>query len=225
MRGANLVGAMIDYSRLVNVDMTGALTDKPSGKTIDQLPMPFDQMLALHAVWIDTIGAKGQRLDIGGHDMRGAPSMKGANLTMLLADRSVWYAQDLSNAHMQAAHLTYSDLRNCNLESADLRGGNFLKANLTGSKLRHVRLEPLLLNDKRFLKSNFASANLRYTDFTGANLDGVNFTDADLSFADFTGAKIDKSIFDNAVMEEVKIDYERMPSEFTIIKKTEIEKY
>jgi uncharacterized protein YjbI with pentapeptide repeats len=218
LRGANLSGAMLDYSSLVNVDMTGALTDKPAGKALDALPLPLDQMLALHAVWLDTVGIKGQRLDLGGYDMRDAPPFHKINLTMLLADHSVWYAHDLSGANMQASHFAHSDLRSCHFESADLRGSNFYKANLVGSKFKHTRLDPLLLNDKRFLKTSFAGANLRYTDFTNAVLSDINFTGADLSFADFSNAQISNCTFHDVTMEETKISPDVMTSKLTIIK-------
>jgi uncharacterized protein YjbI with pentapeptide repeats len=221
MRGANLVGTLMDYSNLVNVDMTGTLTDKPAGKTLDQLPMPLDQMLVQHALWLETIGAEGQRLDIGGFDMRGTSAMNKANLAMLLADHSVWYGQDLAGINMQAAHFTFADLRSCVFDNADLRGSNFSKANLVGSKMRNVRLEPLLLNDKRLLKTSFAGANLRYTDFTGAVLRDVNFDGADLSFADFTGAEIKESAFHDVVMEETKIDSKNVSRNYIIIKERE----
>src|ERR1700722_8687634 len=42
MRGANLAGVMVDFSKCVNVDTTGALTDKPAGKVLEELPMPME---------------------------------------------------------------------------------------------------------------------------------------------------------------------------------------
>jgi uncharacterized protein YjbI with pentapeptide repeats len=206
MRGANLAGAMMDFSNLVNVDMTGALTDQPAGKTLAELPMPLDQMIAFHKTWLTSEGREGQRLDLSGFDLRGAPPIfSQANLTMFQAEKTVWYAQDLTRAVMPAARFGQSDLRSCLLNDADLRGADFVKANLAGAKLRRARFDPLTLEkSNRHLKTDFTGANLRYTDFTGANLRGINFTEADLSYADFTDTDLEEARFDKAILEETK---------------------
>jgi uncharacterized protein YjbI with pentapeptide repeats len=97
-------------------------------------------------------------------------------------------------------------MRNCNFESADLRGSHFSKANLTGSKFYKALFEPLVLEDKRVLRTNFSGASLRYTDFTSANLRDADFSGADLSFADFTGADIHGANFANTIQTETKAD-------------------
>ncbi len=219
MRGANLMGAMMDFSILVNVDLTGALTDKPAGKSLDELPMPIDDLLALHQLWLDSEGNKGQRLDLSGYDLRGLKSLKNADLAMFYAEHSVWYGQDLSAMKMQASRFKNSDVRNCNFDSADLRGSNFSKSNMVGSKFCNARFEPLQLYRKRMMNTNFSGANLRYTDFKFANLRDANFSNADLSFADFTGADLHRANFANAITEEMKCDLSALHSPPILIKK------
>lgn len=43
LRGANLTGAMMDFSNLENVDLSGALTDKPMGQTVDMQDVPLEE--------------------------------------------------------------------------------------------------------------------------------------------------------------------------------------
>ena len=67
--------------------MTGALTDKPAGKTLNQLPMPLDKLVALHKEWLDSEGEKGTRLDLSGYDLRKAKPFGKADLTMFIAEQ------------------------------------------------------------------------------------------------------------------------------------------
>lgn len=205
LRGANLTGTMMDFSNLENVDMSGALTDKPTGHTIDTHPVPLEERIKMHQQWLKTQGGDGQKLDLSDHDLRNAPALVGANLTMLVAERAVWYGRDLTNINLQASMLRSSDFRHCNFASADLRGSNFSKCSMVGAKFVKARLEPLYFEGNRSLRANFAGANLRYSDFTNAVLRDVDFTGADLSFANFLGADTTGAIFDKAVMHDTKI--------------------
>ncbi len=210
LRGANLSGVMMDFGNLVNVDMTGALTDKPAGKTLNQLPVPLEELLRLHAEWLRSKSVGGKKLDLSGFDIRGIPSLARADLTMIVAEKSVWYGLDMTRINMQAAQFKGSDMRSCNFEMADLRGSDFSKANLVGTKFVKARLEPLLFDEKRLLKTSFSRANLRYANFTEAVLNDADFSDADLSFADFTGADLRGARLDNTIREETKIDLDKV---------------
>jgi len=205
LRGANLTGTLIDFSNLKNVDMTGALTDRPSGLTPDKLPMSLEELIRLHQLWLKTKGAEGQKLDLSNHDMRNAPPLVGANLTMLTAENSIWYGLDLSQINLQASHLNESDFRNCNFAGADLRGSVFQKCNMVGARFVRARLEPLQLDNKRNLRTVFAGANLRYADFTQAMLREVDFTGADLSFANFVDADTHGADFSYAKLHQARI--------------------
>lgn len=206
MKGANLTGTMMDFSNLDNVDLSGALTDQPAGHSIEDLEVPMDEMIAYHQIWLKSSGDDGKRMDLSDHDMRGSPSLKGANLTMLAAERTVWYGHDLSSMNLQAATMRQSDFRNCSFLGSDLRGTNFNKCVMTGAKFIKARMEPLLFEGDRKLKTSFANANLRYADFSYTNLKDSNFSEADLSFADFTGADISGANFTGAVMNDTKIN-------------------
>lgn len=205
MRGANLAGVMMDYSNLDNVDLAGALTDRPAGQSAEDLKIPFDEMVALHQAWLETSGDDGVRMDLTDHDVRGLPPFKGLNLTMLAAERSVWYGQDLANTSLQAATLRQSDFRNCVFLGSDLRGTNFSKCVMTGAKFTKARLEPLHFEGGRKLQTSFSGANLRYADFSYTNLKDADFSDADLSSANFTGAILTGTNFEGAKMNDTRI--------------------
>ncbi len=206
LRGANLAGTMMDFSNLENVDMEGALTDKAVGHTLDKLPLTLEELIAQHQLWLKTQGAEGKKLDLSDHDLRGGPSLVGANLTMLIAERSIWYGRDLSQINLQAAFVRNGDFRHCNFMNADLRGTNFAKCMMVGAKFHKAHLEPLYFEGKRSLKTSFAGANLRYTDFSGANLKDVDFTGADLTSANFIGADLTNAILTNANMTDAKME-------------------
>ncbi len=206
LRGANLTGTLIDFSTLVNVDMTGALTDQPMGPTTDKLPMSLEETIKQHQLWLKTKGAEGAKLDLSGHDMRNASSLVAANLTMLTAQKSVWYGLDLSQINLQASNLSESDFRSCAFTAADLRGSIFQKCNMVGAKFIRARCEPLYIDNKRKLNASFAGANLRYADFTQANLRETDFSGADLSFANFTDANITGADFAYAKLHQARIN-------------------
>lgn len=205
LRGANLTGTMMDFSNLVDVDMSGALTDKAAGHTLDKLPLSLEEMINQHQLWLKTQGGEGIKLDLSDHDLRNAPSLIGANLTMLVAERTIWYGRDLSQINLQAANVRNGDFRHCNFTNADLRGTNFGKGTLVGAKFYKARLEPLFFEGGRSLKTSFAGANLRYSDFTNAVLRDVDFTGADLTAANFIGSDTTGANFSKAIMQDTKI--------------------
>ena len=205
LRGANLTGVLMDFSNLDNVDLSGALTDQPTGHTLSERDLPLDKLIALHQLWLKTKGDDGEKLDLTDYDLRNAPSMAGANLTMLVAERAVWYGLDLCQINLQAATLRSSDFRQSNLSSSDLRGSNFNKCNMVSAKFVKARLEPLFFDGNRLLKTSFAEANLRYSDFTNAVLRDADFSGADLSFANFTGADTTGADFSRAIMKDTII--------------------
>ena len=212
LRGAVLAGAMMDFSNLENVDMTGALTDQPMGKTLHDLPLTFEEMVKLHQLWLRTKGVEGKRLDLNGFDMRKAASLARSDLTMITAEKSVWFEQDFSQSNLQFAQFKDADMRDCNFTGTDMRGSNFTGARLVGAKLTGARLEPLLIESKGALRTCFVGAILRYTIFTGANLRDVDFSNADLSYADFTGADTTDTNFTGATLEKAKIDSKAAPA-------------
>jgi uncharacterized protein YjbI with pentapeptide repeats len=141
LKGAILVGTRFEFATLDGSDMTGALTDALSGKSIADLPDTIEIILAAHARWGETSGREGRPADFSGFDLRSLKGLPHATLTALIAPDAVFYGLDLTGARLQGAQLEGADLRGCKLTGADLRGANLRGAKLA-TDLRDVNLGP-----------------------------------------------------------------------------------
>ncbi len=187
MRDAVLIGAKTHGWTKGDADMTGALTDAPSGKSISDLP--YEDMLRDHARWCETGGAEGKPSVFDRADLRNLKSIRGYNLTALSARSAVFYALDMEGVQLQGAHLEGADLRGCNLRRADLRGARLTGAKLSGADLRDAHLGPLLIAADRLLACDLTGAQLKGTDFARADLRQALLVGADLTRANFSGAQ------------------------------------
>ena len=151
LRDAVLIGAKTDSWRTSQTDLTGALTDKPSGTDIATLP--YGEMLHAHALWVGTFGKSGKPSIFDNADLRALGSIKGLNLAALSAKGAVFYGLDMRGIQLQGAHLEEADLRNCNLAGADLRGVRMFRAKLDGANLEGAKLGALKIDAGRFLPS------------------------------------------------------------------------
>ena len=196
LRNTVLVGAKTQSWNVSDTNMEGALTDKPSGTSVSD--MPYEQMIADHARWCETGGAEGKPSSFDKADLRNLKSVRGFNLTALSAKAAVFYGLDMEGVQLQGAQLEGADLRACNLRHADLRGARLRGAKLSGSDLRDAQLGPLLIGRDRLLPSDLtgviltnadlARADLRQACLSGADLSRANFTNALLKEIDITGA-------------------------------------
>jgi uncharacterized protein YjbI with pentapeptide repeats len=181
-----LVGTKTVSWNVTNADMKGALTDRPAG--LDVASLPYDDMLAAHAVWCETAGAEGSPSSFDGADLRALKSIRGLNLTALSARGAVFYGLDMEGVQLQGARLEDADLRSCNLRGADLRGARLVNARLSGADLREAQLGPLLIGADRFLPADLSGAVLKGTDLSGADLRRAIFVGADLERVNLAGA-------------------------------------
>jgi len=183
-----LVGVKTMSWNVNDTNMEGALTDKPSGTNVSD--MPYEQMIADHARWIETGGAEGKPSVFDKADLRNLRSIRGYNLTALSAKAAVFYGLDMEGVQMQGAQLEGADLRACNLRRADLRGARLKGAKLTGSDLRDAQLGPLLIAADRVLPVDLTGAILANADFARADLRQAKMAGSDVSRANFTGAQL-----------------------------------
>ena len=183
-----LIGATIYLCNTTNARMEGALTDMPSG--VDVADLPYAQMMADHAQWCETSGARGRPSVFDGADLRALKSVKGYNLTALSAKGAVLYGLDMEGAQLQGAHLEGADLRACNLRRADLRGARLMGAKLSGSDLREALLGPLMISADRVLPSDLTRVIAKGCDFTDADLRHAVMVLSDVSRSNFTGANL-----------------------------------
>lgn len=188
LRDCVLVGAKTFAWNVSEANMSGALTDKPAGP--DVLDLPYEKMIHEHARWCETGGQEGSPSVFDGADLRNLKTISGFNLTALSAKGATFYGLDMQGIQLQGAHLEGADLRNCNLRRADLRGARLQGAKLSGSDLRDAQMGPLLIAPERNLPCDMTRALLKNADLARADLRQAILVDADLSRANFTGAVI-----------------------------------
>jgi len=188
LRDTVLVGTTIYGCNTTNARMDGALTDKPSGPSITDLP--YAEMIKAHALWCETGGVEGTPSVFNGADLRALKSIKSFNLTALSAKGAVFYGLNMEGVQLQGAHLEGADLRACNLKRADLRGARLMGAKLSGSDLREALLGPLLIGANRLLPCDMTRVVAKGADFSNADMRQATMVFGDLSRSNFTGANL-----------------------------------
>jgi uncharacterized protein YjbI with pentapeptide repeats len=188
LRETVLVGANIRSCNTTDMKMDGALTDKPSGANVVNLP--YADMIKAHALWCESGGADGKPSVFNGADLRALKSIKAFNLTALSAKGAIFYGLDMQGVQLQGAHLEGADLRACDLRRADLRGARLMGAKLSGADLREAVLGPLIIGADRILPCDMTRAVAKNTDFSNADLRHAILVFADISRSNFTGANL-----------------------------------
>lgn len=105
---------------------------------------------------------------------------------------------DLSNAILSGADLSYANLFNANLSGANLIRADLFNANLSGADLSYADLFNAILSGANLSNAklgciNFQYANLTHANLTCADLTGTDLTSAELSHAILIGADLDFS--------------------------------
>ena len=88
------------------------------------------EVLALHKIWLETEGKKGQQADLSDADSRGAV-LCAANFRWAVLAREGFSEADLRNAEFRAAIL-----RECIIAGTDMRGADVRGADLDRAKVR-----------------------------------------------------------------------------------------
>jgi uncharacterized protein YjbI with pentapeptide repeats len=197
-RGAVTTGANFNFANLAGADLAGVLSDQPGGRLLAELEEGLDDLLRLHLQFVGSNGATGRPLDLSGFDLRHAPSLAGACLTMVTARKAIFYGLDLGRVAIQAAKCDSADFRNCRLDAADMRGIQLAGARLNNASLREVDLRSLRIDAERQMHTDLNGAILRHADLTNTDLRGVSMISADLSFANLAGAKLNDADLTNA---------------------------
>ena len=104
----------------------------------------------------------------------------------------------------------YIDLRDANLDGADLsgaalKGSDLSRANLERSDLSHANLDGADLSDANLERSNLFRANLKGSDLSCANLEGAYLFHANLDGADLSGAALEGSNLSDANLERANL--------------------
>ncbi|WP_269716519.1 pentapeptide repeat-containing protein [Caulobacter sp. NIBR2454] len=188
LRDAIMVGAKTFAWNATDANLTGVLTDPKEVKADHSSPYP--QMVRDHARWCETGGAEGKPSLFDKADLRSLGSIRGFNLTALVAKGAIFYGLDMEGVQLQGAQLQGADLRSCNLRRADLRGAKLTGAKLSEADLRDAQLGPLLIGKDRVLPSDLSEAVLKSADLARADLRQAILRGADVSRANFTNAMV-----------------------------------
>ena len=93
--------------------------------------------------------------------------------------------------------LSESDLRETQLQKANLSNTNLNKAKLQFSNLTGANLQAASLKKSKFQEANLQSANLRNVDLSGAGMLEANLQYADLGNANLEGAQFNEDALFN----------------------------
>jgi uncharacterized protein YjbI with pentapeptide repeats len=198
LEGAVLTGACLEMIVTQDTNMKGVLTDAVSGRGLDELERPVQDLLADHVKYVATTGTEGCVADFTAVDMRSLGSLADLDLTGLQAKGANLYGLNMDRVRLQGANLEGADLRCVRLGGADLRGINLRLAKLGGADLRDAKLGPLLLGADRRLPSRLAGAALDYADLRGSDLRYADLTGADLTNARTSGARMEGTVLNEA---------------------------
>ena len=208
LSGADLVGAIFDNMDLTKVNLDVAYL----AKRVEDLDISLQEIVLLHARWVDSNGSDGARAvfsktDLTGKDLSGvnlaASDMSFAILQKVNFSRSELLMADLSFADLRGAEMARSDLRGIKLTRANLVGANMVGALLgevvistkaQGGKVRanldHAILRDAKLNGADLRNADLEATDLRNADLRDADLRGASLLDADLTGADLRGAQL-----------------------------------
>ena len=95
---------------------------------------PLAAILALHQIWLESDGQRGQRADLSGANLRGKV-LVGINFRQAALEKADFTDADLRNA----------DLREASLRGAILAGANLVGADATGADLRGAKIKRTML--------------------------------------------------------------------------------
>ena len=115
-------------------------------------------------------------------------------------DNTTLQEADLREANLQGADLREADLREANLQGADLREADLREANLQGADLRGANLQGADLREANLQGANLRGADLRGADLREADLREANLRGANLQGADLREANLQEANLRGAIM-------------------------
>ncbi len=99
----------------------------------------------------------------------------------------------------------YPNLREANLQDADLRGVNLSGADLTYAFFNDANLSRANLANAKLIETNFVRANLRHANLTDLVVNGANFRDAKLHHAILTDSNLGAAFFVNSDLSKANL--------------------
>lgn len=144
---------------------------------------------------IDGSGADFAGLDFRYTVFRQA-DLTGSDMRFCIAMGTRFEACNLREADVRASCLYDADLRNCDLQGADLSEIHANQNTWDAEQCRYYGIEGI----------NFTGANVAGASFAYAELAGAYFIDAIVDDADFTGANLDGALFSKEAAERLVLD-------------------
>jgi uncharacterized protein YjbI with pentapeptide repeats len=159
----------------------------------------LDNVIALHARWLETGGQQGRRADFEDADLRQA-DMRGADLRYASfvganLERAELAGARLAHADLSLAALGYADLTGANLASANLDrafaiGADFTRADLTKANLKASRFDHASLREAALVSAIANKADFVRCDLSGARLDLADLQAANFKYANLSGVTL-----------------------------------
>ena len=175
--------------------------------------------IELHAQWLDSEGADGEKLDLAWADLRKfGPQLRAARL-----DKAQLTQCDLRGADITGASLVEASLLAAKMGGATICRANLACANFHGAEIAEADFSDSVWNSALFGRAkgkearfcrcriDMNSAVKGGPHFRGADLPGVWLSSADLSKGDLVGAKMpsahaEKALFNTAKLERVNLE-------------------
>lgn len=216
LSGANLqstilTGVELNEIKCFGIDLSTAVTDENTGRSLSELDEPLEKLIEQHHLWVQSGGKEGSNLDLSNIDLRKmGGDLKMEKLTAIKAVNALFFGMNLYKLQLQSAVLDDSDFRNCDMEEADIRGSSFKNALFSHANMQKTNANALLFGagdgTKRFSPCDFEGAKFRYTDLKKAQLKNAIFKNADLSYADLSGADLRDADFTGAIMKDAVLE-------------------
>jgi len=159
----------------------------------------LNEILALHAKWLESNGSEGERANLVGMDLSFA-RLRGVNL---------------KNATLQMTKFGGADLRNANFHGADLTGASFEGADLSVATIAYAKLFGADLRKAKLVGVNAHYASLKAADLRGSDLRGAIFYEANLELANLMGTKLgSRANLDRTDFRKAKLTGANLPANF-----------
>jgi hypothetical protein len=120
---------------------------------------------------------------------------------------------DLREANLEGANLEGANLQGAHLYGADLEGAFLPLANLQGADLPLANLQGAYLWEANLQGAHLYEADLEGADLEGANLQGANLQGANLQGADLQGADLRRARLQGADLQGADLQGATMPDE------------
>lgn len=171
---------------------------------------PFQQALALHNIWLKSLGKDGQQISLLNQDLS-AVDWTDLSLSQAQLWSCIFYKCDLAQMSMNHSYMGGSVFITCKMTEievvkadfphtafrwCDLGRARFFRTNLNGADFRDSDLQEVDLRNTDLNATDFRWTNLRKAQFTKAVIDGTQFHATDLRGA--TG-------FDQALVRSIDI--------------------